>query len=307
MKVLVVGALGMLGQDLVPALQKAGHDVVSSDRVEGSGCLALDISDLEQVRRTIADVLPEAIINSAAYTNVDAAESDEAAAYRVNVLGSWNLALACQALDIPLMYVSTDYVFDGAKGSAYDEYDQPNPQGVYGRSKRAGEIHVERLCRRHYVVRTAWLYGHGGKNFVETILKAGIERPELKVVNDQWGSPTATADLVEAMVRILESGRFGTYHVTGQGVCTWNEFAAEILRQAGIDTPVLPQTTEEIARPAPRPRYSVLTNRALLLTGLATMRPWQESLQSYLTKRAEVLQSLAPDSPLLRANLEAKP
>lgn len=285
MKVLVVGARGMLGQDLVPALQRAGHEVVAADRLEAPGCRTLDITDLGQVRGIMADVLPDAVINSAAYTNVDTAETDEDAAYRVNALGAWNLSLACQAVDVPMMYVSTDYVFDGTLGRRYDEYDATNPQSVYGKSKRAGEIHVERLCPKHYIVRTAWLFGHAGKNFVETILKAGLERPELRVVDDQWGCPTSTVELADAMVSILESERYGTYHVTGAGECTWRDFAAEILRQAGIATPVLPQTTEELARPAPRPRYSVLHHRALALAGIRPRKPWQEALQDYLAAR----------------------
>lgn len=285
MKVLVVGAMGMLGTDLVPALRQAGHQVVSADRIAAENTLALDITDLTQVRRVAGDERPAAVINSAAYTNVDAAELDAETAYQVNALGTWNLALACQALDIPLMHVSTDYVFDGSKGSAYDEYDPTNPQSVYGRSKRAGELHVERLCHKHYIVRTAWLYGHGGKNFVETILKAGGERPELRVVNDQWGAPTPSRELAETMVRLLERDEFGTYHVTGQGVCTWFDFATEILRQAGIATPVLPQSTEEGGRPAPRPRYSVMDNRALRMRGLPLLKEWREALTDYLAER----------------------
>lgn len=285
MKVLVVGALGMLGQDLVPMLKSAGHEVVGGDRLVGPETLSLDITDLDQVRRVMGDVRPEAVINSAAYTNVDEAETEVDAAYRINALGSWNLALACQAFDVPLMYVSTDYVFDGSLGCAYDEYDVTNPQSVYGKSKRAGEIHVERLCPKHYIVRTAWLYGRAGKNFVETILRAGAERPELRVVNDQWGCPTATVELADAMCALLATDRYGTYHITGSGECTWMDFAIEILRQGGISTPVLPQTTEELGRPAPRPRYSVLTNRALSMAGIAPRKDWRLALQDYMAGR----------------------
>lgn len=285
MKVLVLGARGMLGQDLVPALQHAGHEVVSADRTEAPGSLQIDITDLDQVRGVMADVRPEAIINSAAYTDVDGAEADQETAYRINALGTWNLALACQAGDIPLMYVSTDYVFDGAKGGGYDEYDATNPRSVYGRSKLAGEIHVQQLCPKHYIVRTAWLYGTGGKNFVETMLRAGAERPELRVVNDQWGTPTSTVDLALTMVRLLASDRYGTYHATGEGACTWFDFAREILALAGIATPVHPQSTEELGRPAPRPAYSVLENRALRMGGFPAMKPWQEALQDYMQRR----------------------
>ncbi|HEY9857795.1 MAG TPA: NAD(P)-dependent oxidoreductase, partial [Stenomitos sp.] len=181
--------------------------------------------------------------------------------------------------------VSTDYVFDGLKGTAYDEYDRPNPQAVYGRSKYAGEQHVQQLMDRYYILRTSWLYGHHGKNFVETILKAAQERPELRVVNDQWGCPTWTEDLARMLVQIVASGRYGLYHVTGQGVCTWFEFARRIVAAAGLATPVLPQTTEELARPAPRPRYSVLRNRGLELAGMELLPAWEASLERYLAER----------------------
>lgn len=287
MRILVTGAQGMLGQDLLPTLKQAGHQPIAADLRPGIGedDLVLDITDLAAVRRAVDQEKPDAIVHGAAYTNVDGAEADEVGAYRVNALGTWNLALAAQAADIPLLYVSTDYVFDGTLGRAYDEYDATNPQSVYGRSKRAGEIHVERLCRKHYIVRTAWLYGHGGKNFVETILKAGAERPELKVVNDQWGCPTTTVDLAGAIAQLIGSGRYGTYHATGQGACTWFDFAVEILRQGGLSTPVHPQTTEGLNRPAPRPAYSVLRNRALELGGFPAMPDWKEALRGYMASR----------------------
>lgn len=287
MKVLVTGAQGMLAHDLLPALKAAGHTVVPSARRPDStpAFVQLDITDLAAVRMAVAQIQPHAVINTAAYTNVDQAESDEEGAYRINALGTWNLAIACQEADIPLMHVSTDYVFDGKKGTAYDEYDAPNPVGVYGRSKRAGEVHIERVCPKHYIVRTAWLYGHGGKNFVETILKAAAERPELKVVNDQWGCPTWTADLARVMVDLLATGRFGTYHATGQGECTWMDFAREIVRLGGLSTPVHPQTTAELNRPAPRPAYSVMRNHGLQLAGIPLMPNWQDGLKQYQEKR----------------------
>lgn len=291
MKVLVAGAQGMLGHDLIPALKQAGHIAIPSGVLpsDDPDYVRMDITDLAQVREVFAAVQPDAIINCAAYTNVDGAESDEENAYRINALGSWNLALTCQAADIPLMYVSTDYVFDGTKGSAYDEYDLPNPQGIYGRSKRAGEIHVERLCPKHYIVRTSWLYGHGGKNFVETIIKAASERPELKVVNDQWGTPTPTVELASTMCKLLETERYGTYHASGEGACTWFDFAVGIVSQAGLQTPVHPQSTEEGARPAPRPAYSVLENRAMKLASLPSHQAWQEALKQYMDARPAAL------------------
>lgn len=285
MKILVVGARGMLGQDLVPTLQ-AGHQVVTSDMTPEGVDLALDITDLAAVRARFAELRPAAVVNCAAYTNVDAAEADETAAYRVNALGPWNLALACREVGAALVQISTDYVFDGLKGTAYDEYDRPNPQGVYGRSKYAGELHVQQVLERYYIVRTSWLYGQAGKNFVETIIAAGRQRPELRVVNDQWGCPTSTVELAATVARLLETGRYGVYHATGQGVTTWFDFARAILQGAGLATPVLPQSTEELNRPAPRPRYSELRNRGLELSGLPLLPRWEESLQRYLEARA---------------------
>ncbi|MNX60223.1 dTDP-4-dehydrorhamnose reductase [compost metagenome] len=291
MRVFVTGAQGMLGQDLVPVLKTAGDVVIPSGMQpsEAPDFVQLDITDLEATRATIAAARPDVVINCAAYTNVDGAEADPDAAYRVNALGTWNLALACQDVNAAMLLVSTDYVFDGNKGSAYDEYDMPNPQSVYGRSKLAGEQHLQQILNRFYIVRTAWLYGHHGKNFVETILKAAAERPELKVVNDQWGSPTWTRDLAEALSRIIRTGRYGIYHATGQGECTWMDFAQAIVGLGNMQTPVLPQTTEELNRPAPRPRYSVMRNQALMLSGLPLLPSWKSSLERYLKE-----QRLAP-------------
>lgn len=291
MRVFLTGARGMLGQDLMPILKAAGDEVIPSGTQPSNdpAYVVLDITDLEATRTAIAQAQPDVVINCAAYTNVDGAESDPDAAYRVNALGTWNLALACQDVGAAMLQVSTDYVFDGIKGSAYDEYDMPNPQGVYGRSKFAGEQHLQQVLNRFYIVRTAWLYGHHGKNFVETILKAAAERPELKVVNDQWGCPTWTRDLANAISAIIRTGRFGIYHATGQGACTWMEFARKIVELGSMQTPVHPQTTEELNRPAPRPRYSIMRNHALELAGLPLLPNWESSLAAYVKERPSVL------------------
>ncbi|MNX64730.1 dTDP-4-dehydrorhamnose reductase [compost metagenome] len=287
MQVFVTGAQGMLGQDLVPVLKAAGDVVIPSGMQpsEEADFVQLDITDLEATKRVIAAARPDVVINCAAYTNVDGAEADPDSAYRVNALGTWNLALACQEVGAAMLLVSTDYVFDGTKGSAYDEYDTPNPQSVYGRSKYAGEQHLQQMLNRFYIVRTAWLYGHHGKNFVETILKAAAERAELQVVNDQWGCPTWTKDLAEAINQIIRTGRYGIYHATGEGACTWMDFARKIVELGGRTTPVLPQTTEELNRPAPRPRYSVMRNQAIELAGMAPLPAWEESLEHYMANR----------------------
>ena len=291
MRVFVTGAQGMLGQDVIPVLKAAGDEVIASGSQSRDipDYVRLDITDLDATKRAIAQARPDIVINCAAYTNVDGAEADPDAAYRVNALGTWNLALACQAAGAAMLQVSTDYVFDGTKGSAYDEYDTPNPQSVYGRSKYAGEQHLQQVLARFYIVRTAWLYGHHGKNFVETILKAAAERPELKVVNDQWGCPTWTRDLAEAISRIIRTGRYGIYHATGQGECTWMDFARTIVELGGLSTPVLPQTTAELNRPAPRPRYSVMRNFGLQMTDLPLLPDWEASLESYIRNRKPAL------------------
>jgi dTDP-4-dehydrorhamnose reductase len=277
MKVLVTGARGMLGQDLVPILREHGHEV------SGFGHAELDVTRLEQVRQVLTAQRPDVVIQSAAYTNVDGAETQLEAAFAINAAGTQHVALACQALGIPLLYVSTDYVFDGALGRPYLESDATNPQSVYGRSKLAGELHVQQLLRQFYIVRTSWLYGRHGKNFVETMRRLGREKPELAVVADQFGSPTWTVPLSHAIARLIQTGRYGVYHATGRGETTWHGFTEKILALEGLSTPVKRLSTAELGRPAPRPAYSVMRNLNLELAGLPLLPPWEESLQSYLS------------------------
>ncbi|MFP5501882.1 MAG: dTDP-4-dehydrorhamnose reductase [Candidatus Sericytochromatia bacterium] len=276
MKILVTGAQGMLGQDLVPILGEYGHDVLACGRQD------LDVTDPASVRRLLERERPDLVIQSAAYTNVDGAESDPQGAFRINAYGTQLVALACQAIGAPLMYISTDYVFDGLAGRPYLEADTPTPQSVYGRSKLAGEQHVRELLSQFYVVRTSWLYGRHGKNFVDTMRKLGREKPELSVVADQHGSPTSTVALSHALARLAASGLYGVYHATGQGETTWHGFTEAILAAEGLKTPVHPITTADLARPAPRPAYSVLENMNLSLTGLGLLPHWKESLEQYL-------------------------
>lgn len=276
MKVLVTGARGMLGQDLVPILRDHGHTPVACDRA------TLDITDPAQIQAVFAQERPDVVIQCAAYTNVDGAETDVEGAFRINATGTQLVALACQAARIPLVYVSTDYVFDGTLGRPYREYDATNPQSIYGQSKYAGERHVQELLDRFYIVRTSWLYGRHGKNFVETMRKLGREKPQLSVVADQFGSPTWTVPLAHAIARLIETGRYGTYHATGRGETTWHGFTQKILALEGLEIPVLPITTAELGRPAPRPAYSVLENLNLHLSGIGLLPAWEESLASYL-------------------------
>jgi dTDP-4-dehydrorhamnose reductase len=276
MKILLTGSNGQLGTDFRRAA--AGrHEIIAHD-------LDLDITDRSAVAARVAEVMPELVVNAAAYTNVDRAEADELNAYKVNALGPQNLALACQDAGVPMLHVSTDFVFNGESDTPYTEFDTPDPRGVYGKSKYAGEQYVAGLLDRFYICRTSWLYGVGGPNFVKTMLAAGRERPQVKVVDDQEGSPTYSLDLARKLLEIIEEGAFGVYHLSNQGSITWNKFTQDIFEIAGIDTPVLPISTAELGRPAPRPRFSTMRGLALELQGIPPMRPYREALEEFILR-----------------------
>jgi dTDP-4-dehydrorhamnose reductase len=269
MKALVTGAGGQLGRALQAAL--AGCDLIALTRAQ------LDIADLNEAREAVAAHGPEIVINAAAYTRVDDAETEHDAAYRANALGARNLALATADRNIPIVQVSTDYVFDGLKIRPYHEYDQTNPQSIYGKSKLAGEKAVASLNPRHYIVRTAWLYHTEGKNFPKTML-AQSHRGEVRVVNDQYGSPTYVPHLAEAISKVIGTGAYGVYHFAGAGVASWFELTSKLYRLLGIETRVSPVATSEFPRPAPRPAYSALTTwqePQILLP------PWEAGLEAF--------------------------
>lgn len=277
MKILVTGANGQLGRELAKQ-QGREHELVLTDVHE------LDITDGKAVADFCRALQPQAVIHGAAFTNVDGAEADVDGAFRVNVVGSQNLAAACLETGARMVYVSTDYVFDGRNTEPYREFDHVNPQTVYGRTKWQGEEIVRQILGRHYIVRTAWLYGDG-HNFVRTMLKLAETQDVLRVVHDQVGTPTSTVDLAQIILKLLQSDAYGTYHATCQGQCSWYDFACEIFRQAGKSVTIVPVTTEEFPRPARRPAYSVLDNYMLRMTIGDSMRTWQESLRDYLQNR----------------------
>lgn len=282
MKIFITGAAGMLGTDLQKALAP-DHELVLTD-VMGD-VKFLDITDTGQVLAEIDAAEPDLVIHSAAYTDVDGCERDPDRAYRVNALGTWNVAAACLVCDTAMLYISTDFVFDGEKGEPYTEYDAAHPLGHYGASKLAGESHVRALCPAHYIVRTAWLYGEHGKNFPLTILNAAKTHKELKVVADQIGSPTFTADLAGAIRDIITMPLYGTYHVTNKGSCSWYEFAKKVLELAGVtEVTVLPIKAEEWPTPTRRPKLSVLRHYALELQGRDNIRPWDEALKDFISR-----------------------
>ncbi len=277
MKLLVTGAAGMLGQDVVRCARADGHDVVPLTRAE------LDVTDPEPVSRRVLDERPDAVVNCAAYTNVDGAEGDRAAAMAANADAARNLAAAAAGAGLEVVYPSTDYVFDGTKGEPYVESDEPAPLSVYGMSKLRGEQETIAANPRHHVVRSAWLFGAGGGNFVETMLRLGAERKEVAVVEDQLGCPTYTRHLAAGLLRLLGSGAYGVHHMAAAGECSWLEFAREIFRQAGVDCRLRATTTEALARPAPRPAYSVLASEHD--GGAPRLPPWREGLAEYLAER----------------------
>lgn len=276
MKLLVTGAAGMLGRDLMLAAGNAGHDVVGFGRAE------LDVADADSVRRRVAAEKPDVVINSAAWTDVDGAETAEGEAFAVNGTGAGNVAAAAAEAGAGVVQISTDYVFDGAKRAPYVESDQPAPLSAYGRTKLAGEEAVVAANKRHFVVRSAGLFGVGGNNFVATMLRLAADHGEVLVVRDQVGSPTYTWHLAYGIVRLIEGVEFGIHHMAAGGACSWYDFAREIFEQAKVDTKVLSVSTEEFGRPAARPPYSALTSQREHAIRLPS---WQDGLAGYLAQR----------------------
>ena len=275
MRVLVTGHTGLLGTELLPVLH-ARHDVIGCSLPEK------DITDFEVTRHTIKDARPDVIIHAAAYTAVDEAERRPELAYRVNALGTRNVAIAAREVGAQVAYMSTDYVFDGKKGSPYLEFDAPNPLGVYARSKWAGEQYVKEFAGKYFIIRSAWLFGAGGACFPDTILRLVREKGSVAVVSDQVGNPTWAGDLAPAIVAIVESGLEGTYHAVNAGPSSWFEFASAIAREFGCDAEaVTPTTTDKFPRPAPRPPNSSLRNFVLEESIGLVMRPWTETLAAY--------------------------
>ena len=274
MKVLVTGATGMLGSDLCPMLEDAGFDVIETTIEE------LDITDEQNVKDLLNDVKPDYVIHCAAYTNVDKAEEEPDKAENVNGTATKYIARACKANEAVLIYISTDYVFDGTKNTPYVPSDKTNTINAYGLSKLHGEQAVEENCDRYYILRTSWLYGHHGKNFVETMISLA-DNPEVKVVNDQIGCPTWTVDLADTIISFIdEDPEYGIYHACGGGSTTWYDFAKEIYNQAGLNVNLKPCTTEEFPRQAKRPKYSIMDNEGLL-------RDWKLALKEYLELRVD--------------------
>ncbi|AKL95217.1 dTDP-4-dehydrorhamnose reductase RfbD [Clostridium aceticum] len=270
MTICILGGTGQLGHELMK--------VMKDKKVVSLGKKNLDITKLDEVYKTLKAIRPDVVIHAAAFTDVDQCEDKPELAFKVNTQGTKNVSIVAGNLGSKLIYVSTDYVFDGKKGSPYNETDLPNPINIYGMSKYEGEIEVQKNLEEYFIVRTAWLYGHQGKNFVKTILSLTSSNTLLKVVDDQIGSPTYALDLAEALKKLLVTEDYGIYHFINEGNCTWCDFAKEIIKIKGIAAKLNPTTSTEIQRKAKRPQNSTLSNNSSI-----KLRLWQEALKEYLS------------------------
>lgn len=275
MKLLVTGVKGQLGYDVVKEAEKRGVEAVGVDIDE------MDITDAKQVREVITKGGYGAVVHCAAWTAVDKAEDMEEACRKVNKEGTENIAQVCEVLDIPIMYFSTDYVFNGQGSEPWKEYDKRAPLNVYGQTKYEGELAVEKLAK-HFIIRIAWVFGKNGNNFIKTMLRLGKERGAVSVVNDQIGSPTYTYDLAKLVLDMIQSDKYGTYHATNEGICSWYEFACEIFKQVGMNVQVTPVSSDEFPTKAKRPCNSRMNKTELDRNGFDRLPTWQDALHRYL-------------------------
>jgi len=278
-KLLVTGAGGLLAREAIPAFERAGHEVLGLSQADA------DVTRYEALTHPVRAFEPDWIVHLAAFTQVDDCETEPDRAFLVNALGARHAALAAAACGAGILVLSTDYVFDGESRVPYREYDPARPRSVYGASKWAGEQAAREVHPRHLVIRSGWLFGAGGRNFVDTVLRRARAGEPLEIVDDQRGAPTWTRDLAEAMVRLVGAGLYGTYHVTNGGVCTWHELAAYVVARAGLRVEPQRTTTEALGRAAPRPCYSVLNNQLYEHVTGARMPHWQDAVDRYLKTR----------------------
>lgn len=277
MKILITGSKGQLGHDLMNELEKRGIEYIGVDVEE------MDITDADACRRVITEAAPDAVIHCAAYTAVDAAEDNVELCRKINAEGTKNIAEVCRDLDIKMMYISTDYVFNGEGTRPWEPDDHREPLNIYGLTKYEGEVYIERLVKKFFTVRIAWVFGVNGKNFIKTMLRLGKERGAVSVVDDQIGSPTYTYDLARLLVDMIQTEEYGRYHATNEGLCSWYEFACEIFRQAGMDeVTVTPVDSSQFPAKAKRPKNSRMERSKLVEKGFTPLPTWQDALGRYL-------------------------
>ncbi|MBO5173944.1 MAG: dTDP-4-dehydrorhamnose reductase [Eubacterium sp.] len=277
MKVLVTGVKGQLGYDVVRELQKRGHEAVGVDIDE------MDITDAAAVERVMTEVQPDAVIHCSAYTAVDRAEEDIEICRRVNVDGTENIAKICKKLGCKMLYLSTDYIFSGDGERPWEPDDEASPLNAYGQSKYDGELVLKKYVEKYFIVRISWVFGINGNNFIKTMLRLGRENGAVKVVDDQIGSPTYTYDLARLLVDMIQSDRYGAYHATNEGICSWYEFAKEIFRAAGMDNvSVTPVKSGEFPVKAKRPKNSRMSKEKLVTNGFSLLPAWQDAVARYI-------------------------
>ena len=290
MKILITGSNGQLGNELQDIIRKGYSEIGEvSEQIKSAKVIAVDVDKFDitnesQVNEVITMEKPDIVINCAAYTNVDGCEEHNDAAMAVNAIGPKNLAKACEKIGAKFVQVSTDYVFEGTGNIPFTEESNLNPQSEYGRTKLEGENFTKEFCSRHFIVRTAWLYGYVGNNFVYTMRNLGATKESLMVVDDQRGNPTHANDLAHHILKMIETENYGVYHCTGKGECSWYDFASEIMKLSNLNCNVNPCTTEEFPRPAKRPEYSSLDNKMLRETIGDDMRDWKEAIKSFIDK-----------------------
>lgn len=293
MNILITGGKGQLGTEIFKCFENKKSELgfpkilKQENKVVAIDVDVLDITNLCDAKDYFNDNKFDCVINCAAYTNVNKCESDVENAFRVNAIGSRNLAIASESIGAKLIHVSTDYVFSGEGTKPFVEWDLCNPQSIYGSTKYLGEQYVREFCSRYFIVRTAWLYGYYGNNFVKTIMKIAKEKGECKVVSDQRGNPTNAADLAHHILKLVTTEEYGIYHGTGTGECSWYDFASKIIEYAKIDAKVNPCTTEEYPTPAKRPTYSSLENMMFKTTVGDEFRPWEEALKYFIENNKE--------------------
>ena len=277
MKILITGSKGQLGHDLMNEFDKRGVEYIGVDVAE------MDITDAKACRQVITEAKPDAVIHCAAYTAVDAAEDNVELCRKINAEGTKNIAEVCRDLDVKLMYISTDYVFNGEGVRPWEPDDHREPLNIYGLTKYEGEVYIERLVKKYFTVRIAWVFGVNGKNFIKTMQRLGKEKGAVSVVNDQIGSPTYTYDLARLLADMIETEEYGRYHATNEGLCSWYEFACEIFRQAGMDNVrVTPVDSSQFPARAKRPKNSRMDQSKLVEKGFTPLPTWQDALGRYL-------------------------
>lgn len=277
MKVLVTGANGQLGYDVVKELQKQNIECYGAIRKD------FDLVDFEATEKFIINYMPDVVIHCAAYTAVDKAEDEQGLCYLVNASATENIARICKKINAKMLYISTDYVFDGTKEGFYEVDDMPNPINVYGRTKLLGEQAVQKILNKYFIVRISWVFGEHGNNFVKTMLKLGKERKEINVVADQYGSPTYTADLALLLIEMIKTDKYGIYHATNEGICSWAEFAEEIFRVAGMNVKVNHINTVEYPIKSKRPVNSRLSKNSLKTNEFKVLGNWRNALNKYIS------------------------